>query len=99
MLKALLHAAIDIEGYCIGLRGVLNNMKFYRTDGKMFAFGLQGEDNLTTYTFGSHKAKLTFCRTCGVQSFYTPRSNPDGYGTFVSSLFNSVVFTLFIGIN
>ncbi|XP_035482324.1 centromere protein V isoform X5 [Scophthalmus maximus] len=22
----------------------------------------------------------TFCKTCGVQSFYTPRSNPDGYG-------------------
>ncbi|KAG9339776.1 hypothetical protein JZ751_022442 [Albula glossodonta] len=25
-------------------------------------------------------AKHTFCKTCGVQSFYTPRSNPDGYG-------------------
>lgn len=25
-------------------------------------------------------AKHTFCKTCGVQSFYTPRSNPDGFG-------------------
>ncbi|XP_023688850.1 centromere protein V isoform X4 [Paramormyrops kingsleyae] len=41
---------------------------------------LQGLENLTTYTFNTHTAKHTFCRTCGVQSFYTPRSNPDGYG-------------------
>uniref|UniRef100_A0AAQ4QUC7 Centromere protein V n=2 Tax=Gasterosteus aculeatus aculeatus TaxID=481459 RepID=A0AAQ4QUC7_GASAC len=41
---------------------------------------LQGSDNLTTYTFNTRIAKHTFCKTCGVQSFYTPRSNPDGYG-------------------
>uniref|UniRef100_A0A8C2X3L5 Centromere protein V n=1 Tax=Cyclopterus lumpus TaxID=8103 RepID=A0A8C2X3L5_CYCLU len=41
---------------------------------------LKGSDNLTTYTFNTHVAKHTFCQTCGVQSFYTPRSNPDGYG-------------------
>ncbi|XP_077168837.1 centromere protein V [Paroedura picta] len=41
---------------------------------------LKGADNLTTYTFNTHCAKHTFCKTCGVQSFYTPRSNPDGYG-------------------
>ncbi|KAL0994414.1 hypothetical protein UPYG_G00121900 [Umbra pygmaea] len=41
---------------------------------------LQGLDNLSTYTFNTHTAKHTFCRTCGVQSFYTPRSNSDGYG-------------------
>ncbi|XP_030078067.1 centromere protein V isoform X2 [Microcaecilia unicolor] len=41
---------------------------------------LKGSNNLTTYTFNTHKAKHTFCKTCGVQSFYTPRSNPDGYG-------------------
>ncbi|TNN82712.1 Centromere protein V [Liparis tanakae] len=40
----------------------------------------QGSDNLTTYTFNTQVAKHTFCQTCGVQSFYTPRSNPDGYG-------------------
>lgn len=34
---------------------------------------LQGEEYLTTYTFNTHQAKHTFCKTCGVQSFYTPR--------------------------
>ncbi|XP_075494199.1 uncharacterized protein LOC142531814 [Primulina tabacum] len=33
---------------------------------------------LTTYTFGTHTAKHTFCRICGITSFYIPRSNPDG---------------------
>ncbi|XP_029467165.1 centromere protein V isoform X2 [Rhinatrema bivittatum] len=42
---------------------------------------LKGADNLTTYTFNTHKAQHTFCKTCGVQSFYTPRSNPDGCGS------------------
>lgn len=41
---------------------------------------IQGEDNLTCYTFNTHAAKHLFCKTCGVQSFYKPRSNPDGYG-------------------
>lgn len=41
---------------------------------------LKGANNLTTYTFNTKKAQHTFCKTCGVQSFYTPRSNPDGYG-------------------
>jgi len=40
---------------------------------------LQGADNLTTYTFDTHEAKHMFCKTCGVKSFYIPRSNPDGY--------------------
>lgn len=33
---------------------------------------------LTTYTFGTHTAKHTFCKVCGITSFYIPRSNPDG---------------------
>ena len=40
---------------------------------------LKGKDNLTTYTFNTGVAKHTFCKTCGVKAFYTPRSNPDGY--------------------
>ena len=39
---------------------------------------LQGADNITTYTFNTGVAKHTFCKTCGVKPFYTPRSNPDG---------------------
>jgi hypothetical protein len=41
---------------------------------------LQGEDSLTTYTFNTKQAKHTFCKNCGVQAFYRPRSNPDGVG-------------------
>ncbi|CAI8034216.1 Centromere protein V [Geodia barretti] len=39
---------------------------------------LKGADSLTCYMYNTHQAKHTFCRVCGVQSFYTPRSNPDG---------------------
>lgn len=37
----------------------------------------QGAEALTVYTFNSMKARHTFCRVCGVQAFYTPRSHPD----------------------
>jgi len=40
---------------------------------------LQGEENLSKYTFDTHEAKHLFCRTCGIKSFYIPRSHPDGY--------------------
>ncbi|XP_054722095.1 centromere protein V-like [Uloborus diversus] len=39
---------------------------------------LSGRDNLTLYTFNTGAAKHYFCKTCGVQSFYKPRSNPNG---------------------
>lgn len=38
---------------------------------------LRGGDALTTYTFGTHIAKHHFCSTCGVHSFYRPRSHPE----------------------
>ncbi|XP_066120461.1 centromere protein V isoform X1 [Saccopteryx bilineata] len=41
---------------------------------------LKGANSITTYTFNTHKAQHTFCKMCGVQSFYTPRSNPSGFG-------------------
>lgn len=40
---------------------------------------LQGKDHLSEYTFNTGAAKHLFCRTCGVKSFYIPRSNPDGF--------------------
>lgn len=39
-----------------------------------------GKEFLTTYSFNTKVAKHTFCSVCGVQSFYSPRSNPDGIG-------------------
>ena len=41
---------------------------------------VKGADKITTYTFNKHQARHTFCSVCGVQSFYTPRTNPDGKG-------------------
>jgi hypothetical protein len=40
---------------------------------------LQGQDDLSTYTFNTGIAKHHFCRHCGIHSFYRPRSHPDGY--------------------
>ena len=37
---------------------------------------LKGQDHLTTYTFNTGIAKHTFCRVCGIHSFYHPRSHP-----------------------
>ncbi len=38
---------------------------------------LTSRDDLATYTFNTGAAKHYFCRTCGVASFYIPRSDPD----------------------
>jgi hypothetical protein len=38
---------------------------------------LSGEADLATYTFNTGVAKHFFCRTCGIHSFYVPRSDPD----------------------
>lgn len=47
---------------------------------------IQGSENLTTYTFNTGVAKHLFCNVCGVESFYIPRSNPDGYSVNVRCL-------------
>jgi hypothetical protein len=40
---------------------------------------LAGGDDLTSYRFGTGAAEHLFCRTCGVKSFYQPRSHPDAW--------------------
>jgi hypothetical protein len=40
---------------------------------------LGGAGELATYTFNTGTARHLFCRSCGIKSFYVPRSNPDGY--------------------
>ena len=47
---------------------------------------LRGEDAITTYLFNTGVAKHTFCRHCGIHSFYTPRSAPGGVSVNVSCL-------------
>ena len=47
---------------------------------------LQGEDELATYSFKTGVAQHYFCRTCGVKSFYRPRSHPGGFSVNVNCL-------------
>lgn len=55
---------------------------------------LRGADAYTTYTFGSGAAKHFFCGTCGIKSFYIPRSHPDGYSVNVRCLDPSTIETV-----
>jgi len=44
------------------------------------AFDLErGADQLIEYRFNTGTARHLFCRTCGIKSFYVPRSHPTGY--------------------
>ena len=45
-----------------------------------------GADKLTTYTFNTGTAKHHFCSICGIESFYVPRSHPDGFSVNVRCL-------------
>jgi hypothetical protein len=38
---------------------------------------LKGAEALVTYRFNTGTARHTFCGTCGIHAFYTPRSHPD----------------------
>lgn len=40
---------------------------------------LSGENDLTSYRFGTGVAEHLFCRRCGVKSFYQPRSHPGAW--------------------
>ena len=52
---------------------------------------ISGKENLQTYTFDTHEAKHLFCKTCGIKSFYIPRSHPDGISVNVRCLDDSTI--------
>jgi len=47
---------------------------------------LTDKDAISEYRFNTGTARHLFCKTCGVKSFYVPRSNPDGYSINVNCL-------------
>ena len=53
-----------------------------------------GEDALTEYTFNTGAAKHRFCSSCGVKSFYVPRSHPDGIDVNVRCLDEGTIASL-----
>ncbi|UCE89079.1 MAG: GFA family protein [Pseudomonadota bacterium] len=57
---------------------------------------LHGEEKLATYTFNTGVAKHLFCTTCGIKSFYVPRSNPNGYSVNARCLDESTISSLTI---
>jgi hypothetical protein len=38
---------------------------------------VSGQGETTTYRFNTGVAEHIFCRTCGIHSYYVPRSDPD----------------------
>ena len=47
---------------------------------------ISGREALTSYRFGTGTAEHLFCRTCGVKSFYQPRSHPDAWSVNLNAL-------------
>ena len=47
---------------------------------------LQGGERLVEYRFHTGVARHLFCGTCGIKSFYIPRSHPDGYSVNLNCL-------------
>lgn len=63
---------------------------------------ISGSDVLSTYTFNTQVAQHTFCKVCGIKSFYVPRSNPEGISVNVRCLEprpTSITITPFDGQN
>lgn len=45
-----------------------------------------GDDALVSYRFGTGAADHLFCGTCGVKSFYQPRSHPEAWSVNLNAL-------------
>lgn len=64
---------------------------------------LQGEAALVGYRFGTGAADHLFCGTCGVKSFYQPRSHPEAWSVNLNALDDigslEITFSAFDGRN
>ena len=64
---------------------------------------IRGEDRLTSYRFHTRVAEHLFCEVCGVESFYVPRSHPEGISVNArcvdDSALRSIVIKPFDGAN
>ena len=64
---------------------------------------IAGGAALTSYRFGTGAANHLFCRTCGVKSFYQPRSHPEAWSVNLNALDDvsslSITFRAFDGRN
>ena len=49
---------------------------------------ISGEEAMVSYRFGTGAANHLFCGTCGVKSFYQPRSHPDAWSVNLNALDN-----------
>ena len=47
---------------------------------------LSGAERLTSYRFGTGAANHLFCASCGVKSFYQPRSHPGAWSVNLNAL-------------
>lgn len=75
--EADLPDAVDVEDCNCSICAMSGNMHVI-VPASRFRL-LKGGDNLTDYTFNTCEARHLFCKTCGIKSFYVPRSNPDGF--------------------
>jgi hypothetical protein len=55
---------------------------------------ITGREALTSYRFGTGAADHLFCSTCGVKSFYQPRSHPDAWSVNANCLEQAIVLTI-----
>lgn len=55
---------------------------------------LDGAEATETYTFNAGVAQHYFCRTCGIKSYYVPRSHPDSLSINVNCLDPGTVASL-----
>jgi hypothetical protein len=55
---------------------------------------LSGEGALVSYRFGTGAANHLFCGTCGVKSFYQPRSHPEAWSLNLNALDDTTALTI-----